>query len=110
MNHSYERKDFRVLVSGYINVNVVDGSAFFLAGVCSMLAGVSSVSVTLLTANPIRKTEVLDEVLYYQNVSILDPFASKNRALFSNAPSGERMQRHEYARAIGEIEKDFDCR
>lgn len=108
MNHSYERKDFRILVSGYINVNVVDGSAFFLAGVCSMLAGVSSVSVTLLTANPVRKTEVLDEVLYYENVSILDPFASKNRALFSNAPLGERMQRREYARAIGEIEKDFD--
>ena len=108
MGQSYQRKEFRILVSGYINVNVVDGSSFFLAGVCSMLAGISSVNVTLLTANPVRKTEVLDEVLYYENVSILDPFAAKNRALFSNVFTGEGMQRRDYARAIGEIEKDFD--
>lgn len=73
-----------------------------------MLAGVSSVRVTLLTANPVQKTEVLDEVLYYENISILDPFAAHNRALFSNAPSGVGMSRREYARAIGELQRDFD--
>lgn len=109
MSNAYRHEVFRVLVSGYINVNVVDGSAFFLAGVSSMLAGASKVEVTLLTANPIRKTEVVDEVLYHDNVFILDPYSTKNRGLFSNPPSGEGMSRRDYARMIGEIGGKHDA-
>ncbi|WP_141757728.1 glycosyltransferase family 4 protein [Corynebacterium sp. HMSC071B10] len=108
MPSTYQSEKFKVLVAGYINVNVIDGSAFFLAGVTSMLAGAPFVEVTLLTANPVRKTEVLDEVLFYENVSILDPYTAENRQLFTESPVGESMSRAKYAKLIGEVGQDFD--
>lgn len=108
MPSTYQIENFKVLVAGYINVNVIDGSAFFLAGVTSMLAGSPFVDVTLLTANPVRKTEVLDEVLFYENVTILDPYTAENRLRFTESPVGESMSRAKYADLIGEVGKDFD--
>ncbi|MDC5698350.1 hypothetical protein OO014_13910 [Intrasporangium calvum] len=68
-------KNIRVLVYGHINVNVLDGSSFFLAAVTSMLASDPGIEVDLLLSNPLRRRDVISEVLHYPNVRVLDPFA-----------------------------------
>lgn len=97
----FQIKEFKFLVAGYINVNVIDGSAFFLSGLVGMCAAVPTISTTLITANPVRKTEVLDEVLHYPNVRILDPYIDTRVQSQDYAPSGESMPRATYARIIG---------
>lgn len=104
-----QTRDFRVLVAGYININVIDGSAFFLAGVSSMLAGSPFVQVGLLTANPIVTTEVVDEVLYLENIEVIDPYSQTQRSRFCVPPEGSSMTRSHYADLIADISDDYDA-
>lgn len=106
-----QSRPFRILVGGYINLNVIDGSAFFLAGVCAMCAQVPNIEIVLVSANPITKREVVTELDAYPNVRIVDPFVADNeeyRPLDSKASS---MSRQEYASCIAAIFEahDFDA-
>jgi hypothetical protein len=106
-NNGVTLKPFRVLIGGFINVNVIDGSAFFLAGVASMCAAFPSVQVTLVTANPISRWEVLDELRSNPNVTIVDPYVRAYRhvlGLDRSSPS-----RRSYAQALLREAGDHDA-
>lgn len=108
---SFESQSFKLLVGGYINVNVIDGSAFFLSGLTAMCAGQPSVEVSLITANPVEKREVLHEVLHHPNVSIIDPYNDSAMQSRPNAPTGKSMSREQYAETLGKTFKsgNFDA-
>lgn len=109
MIQTVENEAFRVLVAGYINLNVIDGSAFFISGLASMLSELPSVEVDILTANPVKKLDVLDEVMYRPNVNIIDPYSPKTAELFRGAKSGDSMAREEYAELISQIGTRYDA-
>lgn len=100
-NEYFAVQPFRILLGGYININVVEGSAFFLAGFLGMCARHPGVTADLVTANPIRQTEVLDEVLGLSNASILDPYADPIFQSMPDRPTGDWMSRENYARCLG---------
>lgn len=72
-----KRKSLKILLFGYINVNVIDGSSFFLSSLASMLSDAPEVEVDLVLANPLTRSIVLDEILARPNVNIIDPFADR---------------------------------
>lgn len=91
-------KTFNVLLGGYINVNVIDGSAFFLSGFAGMCARNPYVNVDLVTANPVNSWEVLDELAEYSNVDIIDPYS-----MVGSHPEfldRSQMSRKEYASVL----------
>src|SRR5699024_2335813 len=109
MIQEVDTQPFRVLVAGYINLNVIDGSAFFVSGVAAMLSELSAVEVDILTANPVEKTEVLDEVMYRPNVTVLDPYRTDKSGFLSRPKAGKSMSRSEYASLIAEIDESYDA-
>ena len=102
-------KPFRVLVAGYINLNVIDGSAFFLAGVSAMCARYPGVEVTLVAANPLRNLEVVNEVLALPNVTIVDPYDHPVGTVVE--AHGGNMGRDAYGRVLAALDetKPFDA-
>lgn len=92
-----EVRAYNILVGGYINVNVIDGSAFFLAGLMSMCTSQPHINVTLVTANPLKRLEVLSEVIHRPNAAIVDPYAETIGAV---RLTGEYTSRKDYARAL----------
>ncbi|MDO5747736.1 MAG: hypothetical protein Q4P66_08800 [Actinomycetaceae bacterium] len=93
-------KRFRILLGGYINLNAVDGSAFFMAGLSAMCAQQPNIEITLVTANPIRKTEVVNEILYYPNVTIIDPFRGYLHNLADVGANSSSLTRTQYATVL----------
>lgn len=106
-----QSRPFRILVGGYINLNVIDGSAFFLAGVCAMCAQVPNIEIVLVSANPITKREVVSELDSYPNVRIVDPFVAGNEEYRPLNFKASSMSRQEYASCIAAIleSDDFDA-
>lgn len=102
-------KKFRVLIAGYINLNVIDGSAFFLSGLARLCADEPNVEVVLLAANPIERTEVVHEVLHYPNITVVDPFYDAQLINMLQLGDAQSLSREEYARAIGIVSERFDC-
>lgn len=96
----YTIERFKILVGGYINVNVVDGSAFFLAGFLSMCGRHPGVQADLVTANPIQQTEVLDEVLGSEDVRVFDPYFDAPFQSMLERPHGTWMTRSHYAKCL----------
>lgn len=93
-------RNLRIVVAGYINLNVIDGSAFFISGLSAMLAENPFIDVYVVTANPIERSEVLDELTCYPNLKIIDPFRP-NELCYLPEKSGTRaLTRAEYAQAI----------
>ncbi|QNE89954.1 glycosyltransferase [Corynebacterium incognita] len=89
----------RILVGGYIDLNAVDGSAFFIAGLTSMLARFPNLEFVLAPAVEVVDWTVLSEVLPYPNVEILDPKSD----YVVRTPSGSRLSRQDYALSVAEI-------
>lgn len=106
-----QSRPFRILVGGYINLNVIDGSAFFLAGFCAMCAQVPNIEIVLVSANPIAKREVVAELDSYPNVRIVDPFVAGNEEYRPSNSKASSMSRQEYASCIATIFEagDFDA-
>ncbi|MBM6403503.1 hypothetical protein JQN72_04505 [Phycicoccus sp. CSK15P-2] len=67
-------RPFRVLVSAYVDLNVIDGSAFFVSGVASLLTSAPGMAVHVVTATPIRRPVVIQEMLLNNRVTVTDPF------------------------------------
>lgn len=106
-----DSQPFRILVGGYINLNVIDGSAFFLAGVCAMCAQVPNIEVVLVSANPISTYEVVSELEDYPNVQVIDPFTEHPDFHFGVPLTAAKMTRREYAALVDDIlqVKKFDA-
>lgn len=64
----------RILLYGYIDTNVIDGSAFFLPAMANMITSIPNVEVDLLLSTPVKRLTVLNEVLDNPLVRIIDPF------------------------------------
>ena len=98
--HLEKSRNLRVVVAGYINLNVIDGSAFFISGLSAMLAENPFIDVFVVTANPIERTEVLDELTCYPNLKIIDPFRPNPFCFLSEKAGSRSLSRNEYAEAI----------
>ena len=70
-------KPIKVLLHGFIDTNVIDGSAFFLPAMANMLTRIPNLEVDLLLARPLKRLTVLREILRNPRVNIIDPFSSE---------------------------------
>ena len=104
-------RPFRILVGGYINLNVIDGSAFFLAGVCAMCAQVPNIEVVLVSANPISRREVVSELDIFPNVTVVDPFEARGQLHLKDSKSASNVSREQYASVVSEWldSEEFDA-
>lgn len=75
-----ESRTFRVLLYAHVDLNVIDGSAFFVAGAASLLTSAPGVAVDVITATPIRRPVVVHEMLVNDRVSVTDPFRDQTLA------------------------------
>lgn len=64
----------KVLLFGMINLNAIDGSAFFMSAMADMLTLDPNVEVDLALAVPLTRTLVIEDCLSRPNFRILDPF------------------------------------
>lgn len=101
--------NLRIVVAGYINLNVIDGSAFFISGLSAMLAENPFVDVYVVTANPIERTEVLDELSCYPNLTIIDPFRPNPYCYLSEKSGSRSLTRAEYAQVIFNVYQHADA-
>lgn len=62
------------LVFGYININVIDGSAIFMSSLCNVLSKNNKSETDLLLAVPQKRNTILEDLEEIKNVSIVDPF------------------------------------
>ncbi|WP_058308666.1 glycosyltransferase family protein [Gracilibacillus massiliensis] len=87
----------KILLFGYINMNVMDGSAVFISSLATMLSKNQNISVDLVLANPIRRDLLLQPLYELDNVNIITPYSdpdfldenhswkNKNRMSYSQA-------------------------
>ncbi|MBR7742607.1 hypothetical protein KC207_04815 [Phycicoccus sp. BSK3Z-2] len=73
-------RPFRVLLSAHVDLNVIDGSAFFVSGVASLLTSAPGMAVHVVTATPIRRPVVIHEMLTNDRVTVTDPFRDQTLA------------------------------
>ncbi len=99
---------YKIVVSGYININVVDGSAFFLAGLTSLLATQPFVEIMLVSAVPIERKLILDEVMGLPNVTLVDPFSDSYLGLNRKFIGQRKMSRTEYAETLLAVCKNWN--
>lgn len=70
------------LVFGYINTNVIDGSAVFMSSLCNILSKNKASSTDLLLAVPETRNTILADLKDMDNVKVIDPFNNKNFVTF----------------------------
>ena len=75
---------FRVLLYAHVDLNVIDGSAFFVGGAASLLTSAAGVEVDVVTATAIHRPVVVHEMLVADRVTVTDPFA--DQALVARLP------------------------
>ena len=78
-------------------MNAVDGSAFFLSSVAAMCAQYSQVEVVLASAVPLVNRVVIDELIDYPNVTLVDPFDGDFVQSGFQQHKSKRLSRREYA-------------
>lgn len=96
------RSPLRLMVAGYINLNVIDGSAFFLAGVTAMCSRYPGVEVTLVAATPLGNLEVVAEVMGLPNVTVIDPWRHPVGAELGLR--GGWMRREQYGQVLAALD------
>lgn len=62
------------LVFGYINTNVIDGSAIFMSSLCNVLSKNKSSHTNILLAVPLKRNTILKDLDAIKNVAIIDPY------------------------------------
>ncbi|EKU47778.1 glycosyltransferase [Staphylococcus massiliensis] len=97
-----QRERKRILVTGFINVNVLDGSSVFMSSITQVLASDSDIEVDLLLAVPFNRDVVLKKLEAYPNVNIIDPFEDVNNKDFDFFKRNY-MTREEYAYLIDRV-------
>ncbi|RXK18812.1 glycosyltransferase [Macrococcus sp. DPC7161] len=97
----------RILVSGYINTNVLDGSAIFISSLTQVLAMHPNATIDLLLAVPYERDIVLGDLIKLDNVNIIDPFVDERFTSFSFLDKN-KLTKQQYAELIlhsNELEK-----
>ncbi|MGP5617925.1 glycosyltransferase [Corynebacterium casei] len=102
-SQSIEQKCFRIVVSGYINLNVIDGSAFFISGVASMCAAQKNVEVVVVSANPITKFSVVSEMMKFPNIRIVDPYVDLELSTQFSLLDKDKVSRKAYAELVAAV-------
>lgn len=90
------RKKIKILLFGYIDLNVMDGSALFLTSIAEMLSMDALVEIDLVLARPIKREIVLQTILGSPNIRILSPF--EDELLLRKLPflrTNERINHYE---------------
>ncbi|WGP06727.1 hypothetical protein QFE97_02905 [Bacillus subtilis] len=110
MNDSIEHP-FKVLIFGYINLNVVDGSAFFIAAMAKMLSQRAGVQVDVLSANRIRSHLVTQEIEAVRNIELIDVFDPSSSAFSFQTENDHTLTRAEAAQAVMKLysEREYDA-
>jgi len=67
----------RVLLYGDVDLNLIDGSAIWLASLAEVLGGADDVSLTVLQKAPIHRDLVLRGLAGLSSVTFLDPWAAR---------------------------------
>lgn len=93
----------KIIVAGFIDLNALDGSAFFLSGVTAMMAGEPGLSLTLVSATRVHNYTVISELQKYPNVSLIDPFETDDLVGEFKLLGRSSMTRGEYARVVASI-------
>lgn len=68
------RQKINILLHGFININVMDGSAVFITGLAKMLSLNPDIRVDFVLANPVRRDILLQELYDIENLNIISPF------------------------------------
>lgn len=94
----------RILVFGYINTNVMDGSAIFMSSLCKVLSIDKSNGIDLLLSVPYKRDVVLGNLRNEDNINIIDPY---NMFDFSSYDffGNQSMTHQEAAQLISEMDK-----
>ncbi|MGK0576849.1 glycosyltransferase [Macrococcus capreoli] len=72
----------KILVSGFINTNVLDGSAIFMSSLTQVLAMHPQAQIEVLLAVPNERDIVLGDIERLNNVKIIDPFSDERFSQF----------------------------
>lgn len=91
-------KKMRLLIGAYINLNVIDGSAFFVSGLAAMCAQNPFAEIYIVSAVPVTKFEVVDELRVFPNVVLIDPYTANPYVRIDGEVNS--MTRDEYARVL----------
>lgn len=75
MSQSGGYRSLRILLYAHVNLNAVDGSAFFVAGAVSLLTSSAGVEVDVVSALPVRRAVVVHEMLDNPQVTLVDPYS-----------------------------------
>jgi len=73
------------LVFGYINTNVIDGSAIFMSSLCNVLSKRKNTTTELLLAVPKKRNTLLADLEKAENIKIIDPFTHSDYKNFGLA-------------------------
>lgn len=107
VSSTYKRTK-KILISGFIDLNVIDGSAFFIAGLAAMCASHPNLEVKVVSAVKLVNMAVLDEILDFENVEIIDPFDDVTLLRSVGGAPGVRLDRGQYAGIISAVSRDFN--
>ncbi|TDM32438.1 glycosyltransferase family 1 protein [Macrococcoides canis] len=93
----------RILIGGFINTNVLDGSAIFISSLSQVVALNKDAQIDVLLAVPNLRDIVLSPLEYLENVNIIDPFQRED--LNTLLTYQDRMNQSEYALLLNELDQ-----
>ena len=100
----------KILVFGYINLNIIDGSAFFVSALSEMLALDPLNEVYVVAANPVKRTTVIHDLLPLENVTVIDPFADSDLPMETYPwRAGQTMTTHQAAELVAHYHDRVDA-
>jgi len=97
---SETKKKVRILLYGYINVNVMDGSAVFLTGFAEMLSSNKNLEIDFVLANTIQRDILLKSLYEKQNVNIIVPYTDEKVLKLNPELRGKNRMSHREAANI----------
>src|SRR5699024_12746582 len=107
MVSSIYKRTKKILISGFIDMNVIDGSAFFIAGLAAMCASHPNLEVKVVSAVKLVNMAVLDEILDFENVEIVDPFDDVTLLRSVRWAPGGRLGRGQGARVTCAVRREL---
>lgn len=76
----------RVLLSGHIDLNVIDGSALFVANIAALASSHPGVEVDLLSCKPVTNSVAVEELQGLAGVKVVDPYDRETPASLGIEP------------------------
>lgn len=101
----------KILLHGYININVMDGSAVFITGFADMLSQSPNLEIDFVIANPIYRDILIQPLFEKENVNIISPYSDKNILMLKpDLKNRNRMTHREAADVLSYYwtQKEYD--